>query len=88
MKKLGWDCYVVHGNRYAGETQLKSINAGSRVHEYLHALGSMLFDKHGLYSSSQTRKLIGKIRNLKFLQYFTLIETVSTITTGGKASQR
>ncbi len=65
MKKLGWDCYVVHGNRYAGETQLKSINAGSRVHEYLHALGSMLFDKHGLYSSSQTRKLIGKIRNLK-----------------------
>lgn len=65
MKKLGWDCYVVHGNRYAGETQLKSINAGSSVHEYLHALGSMLFDKHGLYSSSQTRKLIGKIRNLK-----------------------
>lgn len=65
MKKLGWDCYVVHGDRYAGETKLESIKTVSRVQEYLHALGSMLFDRHGLFSSSQTRRVMKKVRDLK-----------------------
>lgn len=65
MKRSGWDCYVVHGDRYAGETQLKSIKAVSRVQEYMHALGSMLFDRHGLFSSSETRTLVAKLRALK-----------------------
>lgn len=65
MKRLGWDCYVVHGHRYAGETLLKSIKTVSLIEEYLHALGSMLFDRHGLFSSHETRTLIGKLRDLK-----------------------
>ena len=65
MKKLGWDCYVVHGDRYAGETRLESIKTVTRVQEYLHALGSMLFDRHGLFSSSQTRRVMKKVRDLK-----------------------
>ena len=65
MKRLGWDCYLVHGERYAGETQLKSIKTGLRAQEYLHALGSLLFDRHGLFSVSQTRRLIKKLRALK-----------------------
>ena len=65
MKKLGWDCYVVHGDRYAGETKLESIKTVTRVQEYLHALGSMLFDRHGLFSSSQTRRVMKKVRDLK-----------------------
>ena len=44
MKKQGWDCYVVHGARYLGKTQLNSIQVVSENQEYLHALGSMLFD--------------------------------------------
>lgn len=65
MKKLGWDCYVVHGDRYAGETRLESIKTVTRVQEYLHAFGSMLFDRHGLFSSSQTRRVMKKVRDLK-----------------------
>lgn len=65
MKRLGWDCYVVHGDRYAGETKLESMKTVSRVQEYLHALGSILFDRHGLFSSSQTRRIMEKVRDMK-----------------------
>ena len=65
MKRLGWDCYVVHGVRYAGETKLESMKTVSRVQEYLHALGSILFDRHGLFSSSQTRRIMEKVRDMK-----------------------
>ena len=64
MRKHGWDCYVVHGARYVGRSQLESIRTGARFHSYLHALGSMLFDRHGLFSSRQTRKVIDKLRKL------------------------
>lgn len=65
MKKQGWDCYVVHGARYLGKTQLNSIQVVSENQEYLHALGSMLFDRHGLCSSVQTKKVVQKLRRLK-----------------------
>ena len=65
MENLGWDCYIVHGDRYSGESRLKSIKTGHRVQEYLHALGSILFDRHGLYSVYQTRRVMNKIRDHK-----------------------
>lgn len=65
MKQEGWDCYVVHGARYVGKTQLKSLQVVSKFQEYLHALWSMLFDKHGLYSRKQTKELINKLREIK-----------------------
>lgn len=65
MKQQGWDCYVVHGARYVGKSQLKSIQVVSKIQEYLHAFGSMLFDKHGLYSQRETRRLIDKLHEIK-----------------------
>lgn len=65
MKQCGWDCYVVHGARYVGESQLTSIKTGSKFQTYLHALGSMLCDRHGMFSSLQTRNVIRNLRELK-----------------------
>ena len=65
MKQQGWDCYIVHGARYVGNSHMKSIQVVSKFQEYLHALGSILFDKHGLYSKKETKSLIDKLREIK-----------------------
>lgn len=65
MKKYGWDCYIVHGARYVAQSHLESIQVVSTFQEYLHAFGSMLFDRHGLYSRRETKKLIKKIHEIK-----------------------
>ena len=65
MKKQGWDCYVVHGARYVGKSHQQSLQVVTKSQEYLHAFGSMLFDKHGLFSSKETKKIILKLREIK-----------------------
>lgn len=61
----GWDCYIAHGARYVGSTRMHSIPVVTKMGEYWHALGSMLFDGHGLGSVSETGKLIKKIELIK-----------------------
>lgn len=65
MKRQGWNCYVVHGARYAGKSHQQSLQVVSKFQEYLHAFGSLLFDKHGLFSSKETKELISKLREIK-----------------------
>ena len=65
MKQQGWDCYVVHGARYIGKSKLKSLQVVSKLQEYLHAFGSMLFDRHGLFSHKETTAVINKLREIK-----------------------
>ena len=60
----GWDCYIAHGARYVGNSKMHSIPVVSKWGEYRHALCSMLFDGHGLGSSLETRRLIGKIEKI------------------------
>mgnify|MGYP003320530190 CR=1 FL=1 len=61
----GWDCYIAHGARYVGKSNMNSVSVGSICSEYRHALKSMLFDMHGLGSSFETRRLIDKIKTIK-----------------------
>ncbi len=61
----GWETYIAHGARYVGTSDMVSYQIGSKCSEYLHYAKSLLFDKHGLGSSSQTRKLIRWIKGIK-----------------------
>lgn len=64
-KDKGWDCYIAHGARYAGESQMLSIPVVSKFREYSHIILSLLFDNHGLNSVYETKKLIKKIEKIK-----------------------
>ena len=61
----GWETYIAHGARYVGTSDMVSYQIGSKCSEYLHSAKSLLFDKHGLGSSAQTRKLIRWIEGIK-----------------------
>ncbi len=61
----GWDCYLAHGTRYVGESQMMSIPVVTKFGEYLHFVQSILFDNHGLASVSETKKFINKIKVIK-----------------------
>ena len=60
----GWDSYIAYG-RYANPSKSHLLKVGSPFGHYLHGLQSMLFDRHGLGSTSATRKLIREIEWLR-----------------------
>ena len=61
----GWECFVAHGARYSGKTNLKDIPIGSINSERLHFLKSICFDSHGLGSAAPTKKLIDSICEIR-----------------------
>ncbi|WP_455637909.1 glycosyltransferase [Parabacteroides sp.] len=63
--KNGWDCYIAHGARYVGKSQMKTIQVVTKTGEYLHYAQSLLLDRHGLGSIYETKKLIEKIEEIK-----------------------
>ena len=53
----GWDCYIIHGARYARSGScMHSIQAVSKAGEYTHYIESLLFDNHGLSSRNSTKQ--------------------------------
>ena len=60
----GWDCYLAHGARYVGNTEMTTYQVTSRVGECLHYLKSLLFDSHGLGSRMATKRLVSWIKEL------------------------
>jgi len=60
----GWDTYIMHGARYTGKSEMISLPIVSRLQEYMHISGSILFDKHGLFSTSETKRAIQLIRQI------------------------
>lgn len=56
-KRLGDDCMIAYA---AGDPVdgYQSIRIGNAADRYLHALGTRLFDKHGLYSAWATKNFI------------------------------
>lgn len=64
-KSRGWDCYIAHGARSVGESQMISIPVVTKFGEYLHFAQSFMFDNHGLASVLETKKLIKKIKLIK-----------------------
>lgn len=62
----GWDCYIVHGARYARPGScMNSIQAVNKMGEYAHFAESLLLDNHGLASRRATKKVIEQIRQIQ-----------------------
>lgn len=61
----GWECHIAHGARYVGKTHQIPHLVTSKIGEYLHYAQSLLFDKHGLGSYSETRRLTDIIDDIK-----------------------
>lgn len=62
----GWDCYIVHGARYARQGScMKTIPSLSKSGEYIHFAESLLLDNHGLASRAATRRVVEKIKEIK-----------------------
>lgn len=64
-KLRGWDCYLVHGARYVRPGScMHSIQAETRIGEYLHYAEGLFFDNHGLASRNSTKQVIERIKEL------------------------
>lgn len=53
----GWESYIAYG-REARESQSRLIKIGGKWDVNVHAVGSMLTDRHGLFSKSATKKFL------------------------------
>ena len=63
-QSIGWKSYVAHGSRYVGKTNQISYQILSKSQEYFHIFGSLLTDKHGLFSAYPTKKLVSLIEEM------------------------
>lgn len=62
----GWECYIVHGARYANPPScMHSIPSVSKWGEYLHYLEGLFFDNHGLSSRGATKRVVEIIKEIK-----------------------
>ena len=61
----GWDVYMAHGVRHSNPSQLKTIPMVTPLEERVHALYSLLFDRHGLGPDGKTKKLVEWIKEYK-----------------------
>ena len=60
----GWESYIAHG-RYINPSHQVAIQVGNRLDWLLHALLTRLTDRHGLFSTRATRKLVKQIEEIK-----------------------
>ena len=86
----GWDVYIAHGVRHSNPSQLKTIPMVTPREEKVHALYSLLLDRHGLGPNGKTKKLVEWIKVHKpdvihlhnihghFLNYKTLFQYLVT----------
>lgn len=58
----GWRVCVAHSARYERQSQLESLTIGNKTAERIHALMAFCFDRQGLYSKRETRKMIEAIK--------------------------
>lgn len=64
MKQRGWEVYLAHGARRVNPSGLSTIAFSSVKTEYLHALKSLFFDADGLGSTTATKQLVEKIKEI------------------------
>lgn len=60
----GWASYIVYG-REARESQSNLIRIGGKWDFNVHAIGSMLTDRHGLFSKSATKRFLKQLDEIK-----------------------
>jgi len=58
----GWQSYIAYGRGVHNEDNV--IRIGNDIDMYMHALGTRIFDKHGLYSEKVTVDFIKRIEKL------------------------
>lgn len=56
----GWESYIAYG-REARESQSKLIKIGSKWDVNFHAIGSILTDRHGLFSKNATKRFLKQV---------------------------
>lgn len=92
-QRKGWEVFQAHGVKYANSSQLKARPVSSCFGEKVHAAFSLLFDAHGLASTSETKRLVKWIKKIKpdvihlhnihgyYLNYKVLFEYLATLDT-------
>ncbi|WP_071145190.1 glycosyltransferase [Bacteroides ihuae] len=60
----GWDSYIAYG-REARESKSYLIQIGGKLSVYIHAIGTMLTDRHGLFSLCATKKFLKQLDEIK-----------------------
>lgn len=61
----GWECHIIHGARTIGDTIQHHYQATTKTGTYIHFIESFLWDKHGLGSRRDTKKIVKIIENIK-----------------------
>lgn len=64
-QKDGWNCYIAHGARYVNESQIKSIQIGTKFGNILHAVWGELLGMHGFGSTIATWWFLRKVKRIK-----------------------
>ena len=64
VMQRGWESYIAHG-RYINPSESKSIQVGNMLVWSYHALMTRITDRHGLFSTCATKKLIKQIQEIK-----------------------
>lgn len=60
----GWESYIAYG-REARESQSQLIQIGGKWDVNMHAIGSMLTDRHGLFSKAATKRLLRQVDEIR-----------------------
>lgn len=61
----GWECYIAHGARYIGQSQMTTYQVSGKTEEMMHYVKSLLLDAQGLGSVRATQRLIKWIKKLR-----------------------
>ena len=61
----GWKCYIAHGARYVGESQMETYQVSNKICEILHYVKSVLMDAQGLGSVRATKRLVKWIKDIR-----------------------
>ena len=65
VQSSGWEVYVAHGARYRNPSSLQSIQVTSMAGEWVHYIGSALFDGQGLGSRCATKRFLKQFESIK-----------------------
>lgn len=64
-RDAGWECFIAHGPRFMGCSEMYSYQVSGRFDELIHYALSRVFDRHGLGSYSSTKRLIDELETIK-----------------------
>lgn len=64
-REAGWECYIAHGSRFVGSSEMMSYQMTGPIEEIMHYISSRVFDRHGLGSCAATRRLINRIEAIR-----------------------